>query len=333
VVLLSLLALNCLQKNYPAGMYARIATSKGTMVAALEYEKAPMTTASFVGLAEGTLHAVPGEKPRYFNGQKFFRVEPGFLIQAGDPHSDGSGGPGYTFPDEIIPELKHDSAGILSMANDGPGTNGSQFFITLAAEPQLDGHYPVFGHLVEGMDVARKISAADSILHITIIRSGSRARAFKADQASFDAMVNQALAALDQKKNEEADQLKTTLSAQFPKAVAMPCGVLYEVQKPGTGRKPAKGEHVKVHYTGTLLDGGTKFDSSRDRNAPFEFDVGVGQVIPGWDEAVLDMSKGERRTIVIPAALAYGDHGVPGVIPPNATLVFDVELLDIGTAK
>lgn len=114
---------------------------------------------------------------------------------------------------------------------------------------------------------------------------------------------------------------------KWPNAVKTPTGLMYVLIKEGKGGKPARGAVISAHYTGTLLDG-TKFDSSVDRGTPLKFRVGVGQVIQGWDEALLDMKKGEKRTLIIPYTLAYGEEGHPPVIPPKATLVFDVELVD-----
>jgi peptidylprolyl isomerase len=307
-------ALSC-ASDYPEGLFGEINTSKGKIVVSLEFQKAPLTVANFVGLAEGTIKSSRGNE-KFYDGLKFHRVVPGFVIQGGDPRGNGTGGPGYSFPDEFHPELKHDAAGILSMANAGPNTNGSQFFITLAPTPHLDNRHSVFGKVIEGMDVVNKIAANDTIKSVKIIRVGKDAKSFKSDQQSFDSMV----ITINEKKEAFYKNL-------LSKAVTAGYGLKYVVQKEGNGEKPTQGSSIKVHYTGMLTDG-TKFDSSRDRNEPFEFEVGVGMVIKGWDLGLLDMSKGERRFLIIPPELGYGARGAGGVIPPNATLIFDVELLD-----
>jgi FKBP-type peptidyl-prolyl cis-trans isomerase len=307
----------------PPGVYADIYTAKGTIVAKLEYEKAPITVMNFVGLAEGTKdHSRKGSK-HFYDGLTFHRVVPGFVIQGGDPAGNGTGGPGYQFQNEISPDLKHDKAGVLAMANSGPNTNGSQFYITLAATPFLDGKYNVFGSVVEGMAVVDSIQVGDKMDSVRIVRVGAKAKAFKVSEEKFQALLKKG-ASVDEEKQKKAD---AALKALEKKATTTPSGLMYVVTHEGSGPKPTKGTKVSVHYVGTLTDG-TKFDSSRDRNQPFEFNVGEGQVIPGWDEALLDMSKGERRTLIIPPNLAYGERGAPPTIPPNATLIFDVEMLN-----
>jgi len=311
------------------GLFAELETSKGTIVLQLEFEKAPLTVANFVGLAEGTIKHNRGEGVRFYDGLTFHRVEPNFVIQGGDPNGNGTGGPGYQFADEIHPDLKHTSAGILSMANAGPGTNGSQFFITLSATPHLDGRHAVFGKVVKGMEVVKSITRGDAIKKVSIVRSGKGAKEFKTDQQAFELYARQLAEKSGKAETEQVEKQKKLIEEKFAKALTTKSGIRYIIDKAGDGKKPAQGQTVIVHYTGTLLADGKKFDSSRDRNEPIDFQAGIGEVISGWDETILDMQKGERRTVVLPPELAYGKRGAGGVIPPNAYLVFEIELLDI----
>jgi peptidyl-prolyl cis-trans isomerase A (cyclophilin A) len=177
----SLLACDTKLPNQPDGLYAIIATDHGEMVARLEFEKAPLTVANFVGLAEGEIENTFREKGEpYYDGLTFHRVEKGFVIQGGDPLGTGMGGPGYKFRQEVREDLKHNIAGTLSMAHAGPGTNGSQFFVTHAATPHLDGGYNVFGYLVDGLPVVYKIVPKDTIRKVEIVRKGSAAKNFDA---------------------------------------------------------------------------------------------------------------------------------------------------------
>lgn len=310
------------------GLYAKFDTSKGEILCMLEFEKTPLTVANFVGLAEGTKQLGGGAplKDGFYNGLTFHRVIPDFMIQGGCPLGTGTGGPGYTFPDEIDPSLTHSGPGILSMANAGPGTNGSQFFITHVATPWLDGKHTVFGHVVSGQDVVNKIAQGDIINSLEIIRVGAAAEAFTADQATFDAL----LADFDNKQREKEkaaqEEQDKLIKQEWPDAIATPTGLKYVVVAEGEGDTPAKGSVVTVHYTGKLLNG-KKFDSSYDRGQPIEFPVGRGHVIKGWDEALLSMKKGEKRVLIIPPELGYGPSG-RGPIPPNAIMIFDVELVN-----
>jgi len=309
--------------SYGNGMFARINTDKGDIVVVLEFQKTPLTVCNFVALAEGKMNVTGGK--RFYDGLVFHRVIDDFMIQGGDPQGNGTGGPGYKFPDEIVPSLKHDGPGVLSMANAGPGTNGSQFFITHVATPWLDGKHTVFGRVVEGQDVVNAIKQGDKIRSITIIRNGPLANQFKADQAAFDALLQKTAGSGNAKRDADIAQINT----KYPSAVQSPSGVKYIIQKKGTGNKPAPGKTVQVNYRGYFLSGQV-FDTSETRGKPLEFPAGVGAVIKGWDEMVMDMQVGEKRLAIIPPELAYGERGAGnGAIPPNSFLVFEMELVGI----
>lgn len=306
------------------GLYAKFNTTKGEILVALEYQKTPGTVGNFVALAEGNLEnsAKPQGKP-YYDGLKFHRVIPDFMIQGGCPQGSGVGGPGYKFDDEYHPDLKHDGPGVLSMANAGPGTNGSQFFITHTETAWLDGKHTVFGKVQSGQDVVDAIAQGDVIESLEIVRVGDEAEAFNAIEAfrTFEGAREKRLA--EEKAKAEAELEK--LAAGFEKTNS---GLRYKIIQKGNGAKAEKGKTVSVHYKGMLADG-TVFDSSYKRNQPIDFAIGVGQVIPGWDEGIGLLKVGDKARMVIPSHLAYGSAGAGGVIPPNATLIFDVELMGV----
>lgn len=305
------------------GLYAKFSTPKGEILISLTYDKTPGTVGNFVGLAEGTKqNKEKSEGTPYYDGLNFHRVIPDFMIQGGCPQGSGMGGPGYQFEDEFHSELRHDKPGVLSMANAGPGTNGSQFFITHLATPWLDDKHTVFGFVTEGQEVVDAISQGDAIESLEIIRVGSAAEAFDASSAFTDFEANR-LKHIEEQKTAQAMAL-AKITEGFTQTSS---GLFYKIESSGSGDQPGKGNSVKVHYKGELLDG-TVFDSSFKRQQPIEFSLGVGQVIPGWDEGIALLNKGAKATFIIPSDLAYGASGAGGVIPPNATLKFEVELVD-----
>jgi peptidyl-prolyl cis-trans isomerase A (cyclophilin A) len=306
------------------GLYAKFNTSKGDILVNLEYKKTPGTVGNFVALAEGNLeNSVKSQGDPYYNGLKFHRVIPDFMIQGGCPLGTGTGNPGYKFEDEFHSDLKHDKPGILSMANAGPGTNGSQFFITHIPTDWLDGKHTVFGNVIEGQNIVDTIAQGDVLETLEIIAVGTDAEAFKAVEAfrTFEGLREKNLEKQKAVVEAELDKLATG----FEKTDS---GLRYQILQKGSGSKATKGATVSVHYKGQLPDG-TVFDSSYKRKEPIEFALGTGQVIAGWDEGVALLNVGDKARFVIPSHLGYGAQGAGGVIPPNSNLIFDVELVEV----
>lgn len=306
------------------GIYARFHTPKGEILVKLTPEQTPGTVGNFVALAEGNLENKARQQGNpYYDGLKFHRVISDFMVQGGDPNGTGSGGPGYQFDDEFHPDLRHDGPGVLSMANAGPGSNGSQFFITHVATPWLDDKHTVFGKVVEGQDVVDKIQQGDTMDKVEIVRVGDEAQKWNAIEAFRVFEGSRAQREAAEKAAAEAQLEK--LAAGFQKTDS---GLRYQLINKGNGKKAEKGRTVSVHYTGTL-DNGKVFDSSYNRKKPIEFPLGMGHVIEGWDEGIALLQVGDKARFVIPPYLGYGERGAGGVIPPNAVLIFDVELMDV----
>jgi len=306
------------------GLYSKIKSSKGDILLKLEFEKTPGTVGNFVALAEGNMeNSAKPQGQKYYDGLKFHRVIPEFMVQGGCPQGTGTGNPGYSFEDEFHSDLTHDKPGILSMANAGPGTNGSQFFITHVPTPWLDNKHTVFGEVLEGQDVVDAIAQDDILEAVEIIRVGKAAEAFNAIEAfrTFEGAREQKIADSKAKMDAELDKLATG----FEKTDS---GLRYQIIQKGSGAKASQGKNISVHYKGQLTDGKV-FDSSYERKQPIDFTVGVGQVIKGWDEGLQLLQVGDKARLVIPSELAYGSQGAGGVIPPDATLIFDVELVAV----
>jgi len=343
----------------PDGLYARIDTDKGTIITSLEYEKAPVTVANFVTLAEGNNPFVAGPlrgKP-FYDGLIFHRVEQNFMIQGGDPDGDGSGGPGYRFMDEFS-NLDFSKAGVLAMANAGPDTNGSQFFITHVPTPFLNHLHTVFGFVVgDGMNVVNDIERGDGINSVRIIRKGDKAKKFDAVKIFSDYVRNQAVngekrhaeitadrKAFEAKAKGICQKNTARLVAEMKDAQKTKSGLRYVVLEKGSGQKPKTGTTVLIDYAG-YLDNGTMFDTSiasvakengtynpqwdmGGKYRPISFEIGrKAGLIPGFIEAIELMSPGEKILVYIPSHLGYGPQGAQGVIPPDANLFFELRLV------
>lgn len=305
------------------GVFALMSTTKGDIALELYYKDTPLTVTNFVGLAEGTLDATHGAK--FYDGLKFHRVIKDFMIQGGDPAGNGTGGPDYTFADEFLDKYKFTGPGVLAMANRGPATNGSQFFITHVETPWLNGKHTIFGRVLAGQDVVNAIAQGDTIKNVTIVRQGKDAESFHATQPDWDALNKKANeAALKAREAKMASKI-AEVEAAFPGFQKTSDGIYYKVKKEGAGAVTGKGKSVSVDYKGYFVSGEV-FDKSEGRG-PLDFVTGAGQMIKGFDIMVQEMKKGEERTVVLPPDFAYGERGIPGAIPGGVYLAFDITLL------
>ena len=354
------------------GVFVEFETSKGKIVVQLEYKKTPVTVANFIALAEGKNTLVTDEKLKgkpFYDGLKFHRVIKDFMIQGGDPAGNGSGGAGYSFKDEFVPEMKFDKAGILAMANSGPATNSSQFFITHKDTPWLNGKHTIFGYVVSGQDIVNAIAQDDVMKKVTIVRKGAEAKKFDAPKVFSDYYANKAeddkkqaeiraearakQAAIDAQKQAEYNKTYAPVKADKVKylneikatATKSATGLESKIIKMGTGKKPTDGTTIYIHYAGYLEDGSLfdssyedvaktygKFDANRATQngyQPFPFQFGKKDgLIPGFLEGINSMSFGDKAVLFIPSKLGYGERGAGGVIPPNANIIFEVELFE-----
>ncbi len=361
---------SCEEQKYPDledGLYAEFVTNKGIMVAKLSYKKTPVTVANFVGLVEGTHPKLSDslKGKRYYDGTTFHRVIDKFMIQGGDPTGTGSGSPGYAFLDEFSPDLRHDKPGILSMANSGPATNSSQFFITEVPTPNLDNRHAVFGELVMGIDVQDSISNVKVsqgnnkpiepvvIESINIIRKGADAEAFDAAKV-FTEELPKIEEKQKQLKEEENKKLKEGAKAAAEAFLTKNANVEGTVKELETGVimiftnqdeaavKPNSTQKVLVNYAGFFEDGrlfdtswadvakeNNQYNEQRDTQGgykPFPMIYNeTASLVPGFREAMLNMNVGDRARVFIPSYLGYGANGM-GPIPPNTNLVFDLEI-------
>jgi len=335
------------QTPYPVGLYGEIHTPKGMIVIRLEFERTPMTVANFVGLAEGTVeNAVFPLGRRFFDGSTFHRVVAGHVIQGGSPAVEDAEGSGKPIPNEIDTTLSHRLPGTVGMASSGPHTATSQFYITLGDRAYLDGNYVLFGEVVRGMEVVDAIVRDDAIDSVRIVRVGERAAAFRPTTASWqelvDAVRERVTAQEERRRIAEAEHVRRN----WPNAVATDSGWRYAVLQPGTGGLPFAGDTLTVRYTGHTV-GGLRFQSSgesgqpdwpvpgADRGNTFRYVVGTSELTPGLDQAIAQMKAGERRVVIVPAAMAYGISGyyapsVPGqrrfVISPHTLLIYEIEV-------
>jgi peptidyl-prolyl cis-trans isomerase A (cyclophilin A) len=362
-------------KDLKEGLYAEIQTNKGDVLLELYTEDAPMTVANFVSLAEGTNNRVSDsiQGKKYFEGIRFHRVVNNFIIQGGDPTETGRGTPGYRFGDEFTKDKNgkllhiHGDAGMLSMANGGPGSNGSQFFITHRAIPHLDGKHTVFGKTLINtlqlkqlkqqvkdtlklkraidslrMSVVNSIAQFDTIYTVKIIRLGSKANSFEAAEVFDNEFMKYAESQKDRnKKEKDEDEVrfskylenKAAFSAKMneSKAIKTASGLgILKLKINPSGRKVVTNKLIKSHFTLYIADG-KKIESTVDSGEPFVFQLDDTEkpMITGFKEGAATLRVGEKARLFIPYYIGFGEAKY-GPFPAKSDLVFEIEIIEIG---
>ncbi len=358
-LLLTTMSCNDLQSDQQKGLFAKMDTNKGTILLDLHFELAPVTVANFVSLAEGTNTMVDQEfrGKKYYDGLVFHRVVPDFVIQGGDPTGTGRGGPGYNFGDEFHESLLHDGPGILSMANSGPNTNGSQFFITHTATPHLDSLHSVFGYVIEGQNIVDTIQQRDTILSVEIIRHGRNAKYFNADEILRKHLEKheeekRMAQELKEKKEKEIAEKRKSINAEnlayfkglMGKTIEAPDGVRYIVTKAGSENSVNDQDVLYIDYALYTTEGellATSIFETAEKNLlhelnqnpedtyrPMTVDQSMLQsgFIKGFSAGLTQMNVGDDGVLFIPWQVGYGEDGSPPVVPPRADLIFEVRI-------
>jgi len=334
----------------PDGIYADFNTNKGRISVRLDYKKAPMTVANFIGLAEGTITnaSYPLGIP-FYKASIWHRVVKEHVIQGGepsivkDPANSEVNSIGYEIPNEIS-DLSHNKAGMLGMANDGPNTNTCEYYITLADRSYLDGNYTLFGEVVDGMDVVNKIVQGDTTASITIVRAGPEAGKFIVNDSTFKDLVDKQWKKVKYDKAVRKAREEKFITENYPGLDTLADGLRYKVLVQGIGNTPSSGSILNIKYTGKLVTG-LSFVSSADDGKPlpgskpvvFSHTLGKDGLLKGLNEALKEMKAGEKRLLVVPPDLAYGiKTGFYGkeitgqkrfVISPGETLILEVSLI------
>ena len=307
--------------NLDNGIYAHLTTNKGEITVELAYKKAPLTVTNFIALSEGTKESNKDLGTPFYDGLTFHRVIDEFMIQGGDPKGNGTGGPGYMFADELT-DLIHDKPGVLSMANSGPNTNGSQFFITHVPTPWLDGKHSVFGSVVEGMDVVNLIKQGDILETVRIERVGEDANQFVANEDSFNELISKANEKILASLKHRQKDFESYVTSAYPGASENELGYFTRVNIQGDGVFPKNGQIVSVDIELKANSG----DVMRSAGSPIPFTLGNGEIISIIETNIQEMTISEERTVIATYESVFGD-APSGNIPQDAFIIFELILL------